>query len=263
MFGPEPEGPTHNTVSLHGLDCARFGSNVRCVYNRNMKQNTPPSSLPPILSIFPLTGTLLLPGTRLPLNIFEQRYRNMVEDALSSDNVFGMIQPFVPQQDNLPRPGAENTQPDLYEVGCAGYIERWEKAPDGRYLIQLQGMSRFRIKEELALERGYRRVRPDYSCFPDSGTEEVSQPGRARLCQALAAYGKRHGLNIDLKQIDPIPDSDLVNVLGVAMPFHPAEKQAILEASSLKDREQVLISLLELGSDDATSGPEPGSRILN
>jgi uncharacterized protein len=228
-----------------------------------MNENTAPSSLPPILSIFPLTGTLLLPGTRLPLHIFEPRYRNMVEDALSSDGVFGMIQPVAPQQDNFPQPGAENTIPELYEVGCAGYIERWEKAPDGRYVIQLHGLSRFRIQEELSLERGYRRIRPDYSCFPDTASEEVPQPDRARLTQALENYGKRHGLTIDLKQIDPISDSDLVNVLGVAMPFHPAEKQAILEASTCRDREQVLITLLELGGEEPGPDPEPGSRTLN
>jgi Lon protease-like protein len=228
-----------------------------------MNQNTRPNSLPPILSIFPLTGTLLLPGTRLPLHIFEQRYRNMVEDALARDGVFGMIQPIVPQQDNFPRPGAENSKPELYDVGCAGYIERWEKAPDGRYLIQLQGLSRFRVKEELALERGYRRVRPDYSCFPDTTADEVQTPDRARLRQALEVYGGRHGLTIDLKQIDPIPDSDLVNVLGVALPFHATEKQALLEASSLEDREQVLITLLELGGEEPGPDSDPGSRTLN
>lgn len=228
-----------------------------------MNENAAPSSLPPILSIFPLTGTLLLPGTRLPLHIFEPRYRNMVDDALGSDGVFGMIQPFAPQQDNFPQAGAEAAIPDLYDVGCAGYIERWEKAPDGRYLIQLYGLSRFRIKEELALEKGYRRVRPDYSCFPDTAGEESPQPDRTRLIQALENYGKRQGLTIDLKQVEPIPDPDLISVLGVAMPFHPAEKQALLEAPSLKDREQVLVSLLELGSEEPPLDPEPGSRTLN
>lgn len=228
-----------------------------------MNQNPRPSSLPDILSIFPLTGTLLLPGTRLPLHIFEPRYRNMVEDALNATGVFGMIQPIVPQHDNSPRPGAENTRPDLYGVGCAGYIERWEKAPDGRYLIQLQGLSRFRIQEELALERGYRRIRPDYSCFPDTLREPAPTPDRARLRLALETYGQRHGLAIDLEQLDPIPDADLVNVLGVALPFHAAEKQALLEASSLKDREEVLIALLELGGEEPSPESEPNSRTLN
>lgn len=228
-----------------------------------MNQNPRPDSLPDILPVFPLTGTLLLPGTRLPLHIFEPRYRNMVEDALNGDGVFGMIQPVVPQQDNIPRAGAEKTSPELYEVGCAGYIERWEKAPDGRYLIQLQGLSRFRVREELALERGYRRVRPDYRCFPDALSEPAPTPDRARLRLALEAYGRRHGLAIDLEQIDPIPDPDLVNVLGVALPFHAAEKQALLEASSLRDREEVLVALLELGGEEPGPDAEPGSRTLN
>lgn len=187
----------------------------------------------------------------------------MVDDALGSDGVFGMIQPFAPQPDNFPQAGAEAARPDLYDVGCAGYIERWEKAPDGRYLIQLQGLSRFRIKEELAQEKGYRRVRPDYSCFPDTAGGESPQPDRTRLIQALENYGKRQGLTIDLKQVEPIPDPDLISVLGIAMPFHPAEKQALLEAPSLKDREQVLVSLLEFGSEEPPLDPEPGSRTLN
>jgi len=199
----------------------------------------------------------------LPLHIFEPRYRNLVEDALSTEGVFGMIQPIVPQQDNLPQPGAESTRPELYEVGCAGYIERWEKASDGRYLLQLQGLSRFRIKEELAIERGYRRIRPDYSCFSDTVPEQAPLPDRARLRKALETYGRRHGLTVELEQIDPIPDSDLVNVLGVALPFHAAEKQALLEASSLKDREQVLTTLLELGGEEPGAESEPGSRTLN
>src|SRR5919205_3188749 len=114
--------------------------------------------LPKILPIFPLTGTLLLPGTILPLHVFEPRYRNMVEDALNADRVFGMIQPFVPQQDNRPAPGAEKETPDLYKIGCAGYIDEWEKLPDGRYYLQLKGVNRFRFDKELPPQRGYRRV---------------------------------------------------------------------------------------------------------
>ena len=111
-----------------------------------MEDKTESVSLPEILSVFPLTGVLLLPGTRLPLHIFEPRYRNLVQDALEAEGVFGMIQPFVPQTDNLPRPAADHAPPNLYDVGCAGHIERWEKSSDGRYMVQLRGISRFRIK---------------------------------------------------------------------------------------------------------------------
>ncbi len=220
-------------------------------------------SLPEILSVFPLTGVLLLPGTRLPLHIFEPRYRNMVRDALEAEGVFGMIQPFVPRKDNLPQPGAESTMPGLYDVGCAGHIERWEKSSDGRYMVQLRGVSRFRIKEELSLERGYRRVRPDYEYFGDLQQTDSDAIDRTRLTRALDRYAQGRGLNIDMSQLDPISDADLVNFLGVAMPFHPSEKQALLVTGSLKEREEVLVSLLELGGETPTVPSGSGSRTLN
>ena len=229
-----------------------------------MEDKTESVSLPEILSVFPLTGVLLLPGTRLPLHIFEPRYRNMVQDALEAEGVFGMIQPFVPQRDNLPHPEADRAPPNLYDVGCAGHIERWEKSSDGRYMVQLRGISRFRIKEELSLEHGYRRVRPDYECpsvtFRTRTREAVD---RTRLTQALDHYAQTRGLAIDMSQLDPISDADLVNFLGVAMPFHPSEKQAVLESGSIEEREKVLVSLLELGGDTATTPSGSGSRTLN
>ena len=228
-----------------------------------MEEKTASVSLPEILSVFPLTGVLLLPGTRLPLHIFEPRYRNMVQDALEAEGVFGMIQPFTPQKDNMPQPGAERTMPDLYEVGCAGHIERWEKSPDGRYMVQLRGISRFRVKEELSVERGYRRVLPDYTSFGDLGEAASEAVDRPRLTQALSRYADARGLSVDLGQLHPIPDADFVNFLGVAMPFHPSEKQALLEAGSLKERQDLLVSLLEFEGDAPAAPSGSGSRTLN
>lgn len=228
-----------------------------------MEEKTAPVSLPEVLSIFPLTGVLLLPGTRLPLHIFEPRYRNLVHDALEAEGVFGMIQPFIPQKDNFPQPGAERTTPDLYAVGCAGHIERWEKSSDGRYMVQLRGISRFRVREELSLERGYRRVRPDYACFDDLEEADSATVDRPRLTRALDRYAEARGLTIDLKQLDPIPETDLVNFLGVAMPFHPSEKQALLEAESIEAREKLLVNLLEFGGETTTPPTGSGSRTLN
>ncbi len=228
-----------------------------------MEDKTASVSLPEVLSVFPLTGVLLLPGTRLPLHIFEPRYRNLVQDALEAEGVFGMIQPFTPQRDNMPRPGVDHTIPDLYQVGCAGHIERWEKSPDGRYMVQLRGISRFRVKEELSVERGYRRVLPDYGSFGDLAEVASESIDRPRLTQALSRYAEARGLAVDLAQLQPIPDTDFVNLLGVAMPFHPSEKQALLEAGSLKEREDLLVSLLEFGGDAQATPSEPGSRTLN
>src|SRR5581483_8564519 len=229
-----------------------------------MAMTVPSVPLPEILPVFPLTGVMLLPGTVLPLHIFEPRYRAMVEDALESERVFGMIQPFTPQDDNRrPRPGTA-AAPDLYKVGCAGYIEKWEKFPDGRFFVQLKGVNRFRFDEELALERGYRRVKAIYDDFTDAGAEAGWQCDRASILQALAGYGKAHGMNVRPEQAAQFSDLELVNLLGVSLPFHPAEKQALLEAPSLKDREKMLVNLLQLGAAplDAAAEDTP-PRTLN
>jgi Lon protease-like protein len=217
----------------------------------------PHRDLPGILPVFPLTGVLLLPGTVLPLHIFEPRYRNMVDDALGAERVFGMIQPVVPQLDNRPAPGFENQTPELYRVGCAGYIEKWEKFPDGRFFIQLKGVNRFRVEEELVMRRGYRRVRASYGEFSDATLPPGWRCQRQAVLRALEDYGKAHGMQVKPEHADRFSDVELINLLGVSLPFHPAEKQALLEAPTLKERENVLINLLRLGT-----GPEdPSSDI--
>jgi Lon protease-like protein len=223
----------------------------------------PRVSLPEILPVFPLTGVLLLPGTVLPLHVFEPRYRAMVEDSLSAERVFGMIQPFAPQQDNRPLPGAENQAPDFYRVGCAGYIEKWEKLPEGRYFVQLKGVNRFRFEQEFSLQRGYRRVKADYQIFPDATLHEGWQCDRPAVLQALASYGQAHGLQVKPEQAERFTDLELVNLLSVSLPFNPAEKQALLEATSLKDRERVLVNLLRLGSGPEDTGSEVPPRTVN
>ena len=226
-------------------------------------ENPPPKSLPEILPVFPLTGVLLLPGMPLPLHIFEPRYRNMVEDALKAERVFGVIQPFVPQQDNQPSSGAEQENPELYKVGCAGYIEKWEKSPDGRFAIELKGLNRFRAEEELPLHRGYRRVKANYTEFPDSSLAKDWKCDRGALIRALDAYAKNRGLQVQMKQLNRFEDLDLINLLGISLPFHPAEKQALLEASSLRDREMLLINLLRFGIGHDPSGSDIPPRTLN
>lgn len=225
--------------------------------------STRSTSLPEILPVFPLTGVLLLPGTFLPLHIFEPRYRNIVEDALKAEGIFGMIQPIVPQRDNRPLPGAEKETPDLYSVGCAGHIESSEKLPDGRYLIQLKGINRFRSGGDLPLIRGYRRVRASYKEFPDSTIEQGWRCDRATVIQALQEYCRANGLELKPGEIDRLADIELVNLMGVSLPFHPAEKQALLEAPSLKDREAVLLNLLRLGTGPADPGVEIPPRTIN
>jgi Lon protease-like protein len=229
-----------------------------------MAMTVPQMTLPEVLPVFPLTGVMLLPGTVLPLHIFEPRYRAMVEDALEGDKIFGMIQPVAPQNDNRgPQPGAANSAPDLYKVGCAGYIEKWEKLPDGRFFVQLKGVSRFRFSEELALQHGYRRVKAMYQEFSDAGAEPSWQCDRSAVLEALATYGKAHGMQVRPEQAEKFSDLELVNLLGVSLPFHPAEKQALLEAPSLKDREQMLVNLLVLGAAPTDPTDDTPPRTLN
>jgi Lon protease-like protein len=223
----------------------------------------PQVALPEILPVFPLTGVLLLPGTILPLHIFEPRYRAMVEDALSADGVFGMVQPFVPQQDNRPLPGAEKETPELYRVGCAGYIEKWEKLPDGRFFIQLKGVNRFRFTQELPQRRGYRLVKADYREFPDATLHEGWRCERPAVLEALGDYGKANGIEVRLEHAEQFLDLELVNLLGVSLPFHPAEKQALLEAPTLKSREAVLVNLLRLGAGPSDTGSDIPPRTVN
>lgn len=228
-----------------------------------MTMTVPNMPLPEILPVFPLTGVMLLPGTVLPLHIFEPRYRAMVEDALDGDKIFGMIQPFAPQDDNRgPQPGT-TAAPDLYKVGCAGYIEKWERFPDGRFFVQLKGVNRFRFDEELALQRGYRRVKAIYEDFIDSAAESGWNCDRSAILEALASYGKAHGMQVRPEQATQFSDLELVNLLGVSLPFHPAEKQALLEAPSLQDREKMLVNLLQLGAAPLDAADDTPPRTLN
>jgi uncharacterized protein len=196
--------------------------------------------LPATLPIFPLTGVLLLPSGRLPLNIFEPRYLAMTRAALAADRIIGMIQPTEPE-----RPGQP---PALYGVGCAGRIIAFSETEDGRYLITLDGLLRFDVKRELATSAdGYRRAEPDYAPFRADLTEE-DQPelDRPRLMRALKGFFQRQGISGDWDAIDKTSDRLLVISLAMVCPFHPEEKQALLEAPSATERGRILTALLEM-----------------
>src|SRR5580704_1987106 len=148
------------------------------------------AALPTMLPIFPLTGVLLLPRGRLPLNIFEPRYLAMTRDALAGERLIGMVQPSDP--------AASSSNPPVYPVGCAGRITSFAETEDGRFLITLTGTSRFRITEELPLLEGYRRVVPDWSGFArDLANEEEPDFDRERLMRGLKAYFQHHQISAD------------------------------------------------------------------
>lgn len=217
----------------------------------------PSHPAPTVIPVFPLTGTLLLPGNWLPLNIFEPRYRNMVADAMAGSRHIGMIQPFVAQQDNWPALEEPPQNPELYTVGCAGRIARCEPQPDGRYLIVLKGISRFRVREELPLVRGYRRVQADYGEFAGDLLEPEAPLDPARLLHAVRAYAKANSLELDIDMLAALPGVALLNGLAVALPFHPAERQALLEAPGPSEREELLLALLGMGLDPPPPGGYP------
>src|SRR5262245_19635811 len=205
------------------------------------------TAVPRIIPVFPLTGSLLLPGNLLPLNVFEPRYRSMVADALEGDRYIGMIQPLVPRLDNWVDAAQQADDPALYTVGCLGRIDECEAQPDGRYLILLRGVCRLRVERELPLHRGYRRVMADYSDFErDLGELNVFLNPNP-LMRALRAFGDQHDLEFDYDLLASVPGISLLNGLAVALPFRPAEKQALLEASDPGVREELLLTLMGMG----------------
>ncbi|ODT86160.1 LON peptidase substrate-binding domain-containing protein [Phenylobacterium sp. SCN 70-31] len=207
------------------------------------------SDLPQLIPVFPLDGALLLPGGELPLQIFEPRYLNMVDDAMAGDRVIGMIQ----------TRGGSRSRPVLAHVGCLGRITSYAETSDGRYLITLTGLCRFDTGEELDLRLPYRQVRARYDRFGDDlGRDEEAEAGeaaRARFATALKRYLNQRELDIDWETANEAPLEALVNSLCMGLPFAPAEKQALLEASNLPARFEVLTTLLEIDASDPDDEP--------
>lgn len=203
--------------------------------------------LPNQVPVFPLTGALLLPRGALPLNVFEPRYLAMVDDALSSNRLIGMIQPAEPEEHTL--------TPALTNVGCLGRLTSFKETEDQRYQITLTGVCRFRVMEELRADQPYRQVLPDYGAFVgDLASHEDNQLPRARLMAALKHYLARRELNADWQSVMQSPPEHLVNALAMLCPFEPNEKQALLEAPSWNERVATLVALLEMSDARSVSG---------
>jgi len=204
------------------------------------------ADLPPALPVFPLTGAVLFPGGRLPLNIFEPRYLAMVRAALSSpDRLIGMVQPAEPGADRTLDPAS---RPRLSRIGCVGRIVGFQETDDARYLITLAGLIRFVVSHELPLDRGgFRWVRPDFTAFAkDLIVADFRIPERESFLRLLKAYVDVKELTIDWRSIQAAPDDQLVISLAMLCPFLPAEKQGLLEAEDLLGVLEMLIALLEV-----------------
>ena len=192
--------------------------------------------LPRVVPIFPLPGVLLLPGGRLPLNIFEPRYLAMVRDALSGERTIGMIQPCA----EAPDVGAAR----VYETGCAGRITAFSETDDGRYLITLTGTIRFDVGRELPPIEGYRRVVADYGRFRGDLGEEASEIDRERFLETLGCYFEANGIEGDWTAIGEAGDAALITSLAMICPFGAPEKQALLEAISLPERARTMTAIM-------------------
>ena len=208
------------------------------------------ADLPENIPVFPLAGALLLPRGQMPLNIFEPRYLALVDDSLRDGHrLIGMIQPDQ-------RHGGTAERPALYKVGCVGRITQLAESGDGRYLLELTGVARFELQEELTALTPYRQCRVTYTPFvddftPRKGEEDVD---RASLLHALSDFLKANDLKADWEGIENAPNEALVNALAMMSPYGTAEKQALLEAPDLKTRAEILVAATEIELAKKTSG---------
>ncbi|MBO0346648.1 LON peptidase substrate-binding domain-containing protein [Roseibium limicola] len=211
------------------------------------------ADLPPVLPVFPLAGALLLPRTQLPLNIFEPRYIDMVDAALAGNRLIGMIQP------QSERNMLETDTPVLAPVGCAGRVTSFQETGDGRYLVTLQGVTRFAVARELDTITAFRQVECDFSAFSHDltsglGEEDVDRDG---LLRTLRSYLDANSLEADWQSVTEAETEVLVNALCMMCPYGAPEKQALLEARDLRTRAETLIAITEMDlarSDNGDGG---------
>jgi hypothetical protein len=205
------------------------------------------ADLPEVIPVFPLPGALLLPRGQMPLNIFEPRYLAMIDDSLRDGHrLIGMIQPDPSHPD--PAHPAPEDKPTLFKVGCVGRITQLAETGDGRYVLQLIGVARFKVEQELEVATAYRQCRVTYQPFTDDfiarkGEDEVD---RKAVLEALTGFLKANNLKTDWEGVESAPNEALVNALAMMSPYGTAEKQALLEAPNLKARAEILIAVTEM-----------------
>src|ERR1700734_1116869 len=201
-----------------------------------------PSDLPEIIPVFPLPGALLLPRGQMPLNIFEPRYLAMVDDAFRDGHrLIGMIQPDVSNFQG-------ESHPKLFQVGCVGRITQLAESGDGRYILELTGIVRFKVVQEQTALTLYRQCKVDYFPYIDDFTARKGEEAvdREALLEVLRDFLKANNLKVDWEGIENAPNEALVNALAMMSPYDSAEKQALLEAPDLKTRAEILIAVTEI-----------------
>jgi uncharacterized protein len=213
-----------------------------------------PGDLPEVIPVFPLPGALLLPRGQMPLNVFEQRYLAMVDDSFRDGHrLIGMIQPDVAHSTDADKPA-------LFKVGCVGRITQLAEAGDGRYILELTGVSRFKVLEELTVLTPYRQCKVDYFPFLDDFTARKGEDDvdRDALLAVLTDFLKANNLKVDWDGVENAPNEALVNALAMMSPYGPPEKQAMLEAPDLKTRAEILVAVTEMDLAKKRTSGEPG-----
>ena len=202
------------------------------------------SDLPKTLPLFPLSNVLLLPRSKLPLNLFENRYLHMFDYALSNGRAIGMVQPKIAKASTK----ISEKNPAIYSIGCAGYITAFTETNDNRYEIILKGICRFLVKDELPLLNGFRRANVEWEGYKNDLSQVNFQNSTNRLSfeDTLKKYLKKKSINADWEAIEASSDEELINSISMGCPFDINEKQALLEAKSLEDRMDVLMSLMQM-----------------
>lgn len=215
-----------------------------------------PADVPQRIPVFPLCRAILLPRATLPLNIFESRYLQMVDDVMSTSRVLGIVQPAGSGEEEDQESPASRTAP-LRRIGCAGRITSYQELDDGRFLISLSGIARFEVIDEVELAKPYRVCTVSYERFvgdfmPGAGEDQVD---REALLGSLKAFLQARGLKADWAAVGKTPTETLVNSLAMVNPYGSEEKQALIEAPDLKTRAEMLVALAEMEIKAGSRGP--------
>ena len=211
--------------------------------------------LPDELSVFPLPGVLLLPHGRLPLNIFEPRYLNMVLDSLREDRLIGMVQATELAPDPIP------DDAELFKIGCVGKIVSFAETRDGRIQLVLDGLCRFGIGGDFGLRNGYRRVSADYSQFQQDMEDPTQKVDRDVFRSLLERYFKSKQISVDWDMVDRLEDNFLIANLGMMCPFNAQEKQALLEARDRVHMTEIMMSLMEMAIQESVMTANDNSQV--
>ena len=186
---------------------------------------------PNVIPVFPLSGVIYFPQTNLPLNIFEKKYLNLVNDAYNKDKLMGMVQ-------------SKKENSSVYSIGCLGKISDYQKSKDGRILINLTGISRFKILKEISSEKLYREFQVDYKDFDEDVVNAYNKVNAVKLMEKAQTFFKKNGLLLNWKEFEKLDDVQKINTLAMIAPITNEEKQKLLETISLENKVKTLESII-------------------